>query len=440
MVSLLMVVIAALWAAVLVPPLIRDRLENRSNSSVSDFRQQLSSLQRAVPARSNMRTMGARPLAPSALARPAAPGRPGMRGAVGIRGAVTPRRGRGVSDATLRGRTHGDPTAGLDRRRIEAMELKRRRTNVLVALAITAVGSGLFAFTSDSKTMMAVFALTVMAISGYMFMLAQDAQTRQVDEPRRPTARRGHGQRRAPAAARRDVAPARRRNDESRRADRWDDEVDDDIRYDRFDRYADVDDEPMPAPRRRPAAASAAAFDPGMRQSPVRDDVDAYDDVRERRRRPARAEQLEFVDERPAPKPARRGKLTMPPTVVPPSVGGGAIDPLLPSWRAEQSAAPAPVAAAIESAEVESSWRDDDTETISSVARNGAGTGTSGRISYGRNKFSRLGGADGYTMPAPRGDVAGRDADWVARSITPARNGRHATGQNPVLRRTPAAR
>lgn len=421
MVSLLMLVIVALWAAVLVPPLVRDRLENRSNSSVSDFRQQLSSLQRAMPTRGNVRTMGARPLAPSALSRPAAPGRPGMRGAVGI----APRRGRGVSDATLRGRTHGDPTAGLDRRRVEALELKRRRTNVLAALAITAVGSGIFAFSTDSKAMMAVFAVTVMAISAYMFVLAQDAQTRQLDAPRE------RADRRVPAGARRHGGPApRQRRDDRRRAaaDRWDD-------ADAYGEYDDVYDEPARSPRRRPAAASAAAFDPGMRRrdAVARDEYDEYQ-AAPPRQRPVRVEQIEYVDEQPAAKPARRGKLTMPPTVVPPSVGGGAIDPLLPSWRAAEPVAEAPVAD-----DPVGTWRDDNTETISSVTRNGDGSGASGRISYGRNKFSRLGGADGYTMPAPRGDVAGRDADWVARSITPARNGRHATGQNPVLRRTPAA-
>ena len=42
--SLVLLVVAAVWVAVLVPPLLRSRLENRPNSSVSDFRDQLSSL------------------------------------------------------------------------------------------------------------------------------------------------------------------------------------------------------------------------------------------------------------------------------------------------------------------------------------------------------------------------------------------------------------
>src|SRR5690349_236751 len=78
--QLVLLVVAAAWAAVLVPPLLRSRIENRPNSSVSDFRNQLSSLQRAMPTRGvAMRSM-ARPLAPSPLSRPAAAGRPGVHG------------------------------------------------------------------------------------------------------------------------------------------------------------------------------------------------------------------------------------------------------------------------------------------------------------------------------------------------------------------------
>jgi hypothetical protein len=56
--------VAAVWAAVIVPPLLRSRVENRPNASVTDFRRQLSTLQRAVPTRTMvpMRGMG-RPLA-----------------------------------------------------------------------------------------------------------------------------------------------------------------------------------------------------------------------------------------------------------------------------------------------------------------------------------------------------------------------------------------
>ena len=78
--KIVLLAVLAAWAAVLIPPLLRSRVENRPNSSVTDFRRQLSTLQRAVPTRTMvpMRSMG-RPLAsPSPLSRPAAQGRPGQ--------------------------------------------------------------------------------------------------------------------------------------------------------------------------------------------------------------------------------------------------------------------------------------------------------------------------------------------------------------------------
>jgi hypothetical protein len=58
--KIVLLAVAAAWAAVLIPPLIRSRIENRPNSSVTDFRRQLSTLQRAVPGRgmAPMRSIG----------------------------------------------------------------------------------------------------------------------------------------------------------------------------------------------------------------------------------------------------------------------------------------------------------------------------------------------------------------------------------------------
>ena len=62
--ELVLLVVAAAWAAVLIPPLLRSRMENRPNSSVTDFRRQLNKLQSTVPNRASgsMRAIG-RPLA-----------------------------------------------------------------------------------------------------------------------------------------------------------------------------------------------------------------------------------------------------------------------------------------------------------------------------------------------------------------------------------------
>ncbi|MFT6762009.1 MAG: hypothetical protein ACJAXA_000656 [Candidatus Aldehydirespiratoraceae bacterium] len=76
MTQLVLLVVAAAWLAVLIPPMLRSRVENRPNSSVTDFRRQLTRLQNtATPQRGAVRSMG-RPLAQSPLSRPVASGRP----------------------------------------------------------------------------------------------------------------------------------------------------------------------------------------------------------------------------------------------------------------------------------------------------------------------------------------------------------------------------
>src|SRR5262245_37604674 len=164
--QLVLLVVAAAWAAVLLPPLLRSRIENRPNSSVTDFRNQLSSLQRAMPSRGvAMRSM-ARPLAPSPLSRPAATGRPVLRSGVRTHGtpsgqqqqppARVARHDVRLYDATPRPRSHGSaagPTsrpARPDRTRRPAPRpvssreaVKRRRANVLFVLVLVA-GCSLF--------------------------------------------------------------------------------------------------------------------------------------------------------------------------------------------------------------------------------------------------------------------------------------------------------
>ncbi|WP_040495435.1 hypothetical protein, partial [Ilumatobacter nonamiensis] len=75
MTELILLVVAAAWFAVLIPPMLRSRVENRPNSSVTDFRRQLTKLQHtAAPQRTGVRAIG-RPLAASPLSRPVAGGR-----------------------------------------------------------------------------------------------------------------------------------------------------------------------------------------------------------------------------------------------------------------------------------------------------------------------------------------------------------------------------
>ncbi|MGB3736799.1 MAG: hypothetical protein WA964_17700, partial [Ilumatobacter sp.] len=122
MAQLILLVVAAAWLAVLIPPMLRSRVENRPNSSVTDFRRQLTKLQNtATPPRGAVRAMG-RPLAQSPLSRPAAGGRPGqpqLRSGV-TRHSTPSELAAQANVATLpdpvedapRFRSHGDPSGG----------------------------------------------------------------------------------------------------------------------------------------------------------------------------------------------------------------------------------------------------------------------------------------------------------------------------------------
>lgn len=215
MASLVLLVVAAAWAAVLIPPLLRSRLENRPNSSVTDFRNQLSSLQRAMPTRGvSMRPMG-RPLAPSPLSRPAASGRPALRSGVRTHGGAhvrsagqeaaqrpdrpevtrlhdAPRRARSHAEAPPRQAATGD-AGGAD-------VLKRRRANVLFVLVLTAACTVFLAVTTKSQPMAYLAGAAWLAVCVYVCVLSQARTARPAIAERRAAAR--PRDRRAPEQAR----------------------------------------------------------------------------------------------------------------------------------------------------------------------------------------------------------------------------------------------
>jgi hypothetical protein len=198
--ELVLLVVAAAWAAVLIPPLLRSRIENRPNSSVTDFRRQLNKLQSTVPTRASAPMRGmARPLAPSPLQRPAAGGRPGMqatqlrRGGTRTHGAPS---GRGVATETApRRRQHGDPAGGQARpqqhRQAQVTrrgassggDLRRRRSNVLFMLVLTTGATLFLAATTQEPAMLYIFALAFLALCGYIYLLAQTRQREQSSWP-----------------------------------------------------------------------------------------------------------------------------------------------------------------------------------------------------------------------------------------------------------------
>jgi hypothetical protein len=188
MAQLVLLVVAAAWAAVLIPPMLRSRVENRPNSSVTDFRRQLSTLQSTSNPR--MRTIG-RPLAPSPLQRPAAAGRPGhphhRQAALHGTTAARPRQaGTRQADragqATFRShggaepahrQTHMDRPHRSTRSADPRTDVRRRRSNVLFLLVVTTACTLFLAATTSSTVLLYVFALSFLALCGYVYLLAQ---------------------------------------------------------------------------------------------------------------------------------------------------------------------------------------------------------------------------------------------------------------------------
>lgn len=182
--TMILLVVGAAWMAVLLPPLMRSRLDGGSVSSVSEFRRQLNTLQRTQGPRSQapMRTM-ARPLVPG----PRPMNRPAQRPAAPRQ--ARPGQGYGrphlvpVDDAMTSAPRHrrSHHTAELSRRHFAAEEMflspreivRRRRTNVLFAL-VALNGLSLFlAFTTGSTAMVYLFAVAAIALVGYCYTLVQ---------------------------------------------------------------------------------------------------------------------------------------------------------------------------------------------------------------------------------------------------------------------------
>ena len=189
MAQLVLLVVAAAWAAVLIPPMLRSRVENRPNSSVTDFRRQLNTLQStSTPGR---RAIG-RPLVQSPLQRPAAGGRPHQpqhphHRQASVHGGATTTQTRPVRHADGRAsahRSHGDPSGAhhrqthMDRRAGQPMvdprqSVRRRRANVLFLLVVATACTLFLAAAEESTVMLYVFALAFLALCGYVYLLAQ---------------------------------------------------------------------------------------------------------------------------------------------------------------------------------------------------------------------------------------------------------------------------
>lgn len=192
--SVVLLGVAAVWLAVIVPPLLRSRSENRPNSSVTDFRRQLSTLQRAVPTRTMVPMRGmARPLTQAPQQRPQAYGHQGHPGQV-RRSSTFPQPGQrshlsgGIAPRYADDRGYaGERTDGFDRpqrsheghrqmhvHRVSRREqVRRRRANVLFVLVVSVFLTGFLAATTHASLMVYGFAFSFISLCGYCYKLVQ---------------------------------------------------------------------------------------------------------------------------------------------------------------------------------------------------------------------------------------------------------------------------
>jgi hypothetical protein len=179
--NIVLLVVGAAWLAVLLPPLLRSRVENRPGSSIVDFRRQLASLQRTVPTRgvTPMRHM-ARPLAPSTGSR--------SHGAMREHVSRSPMQSASLdrrSVATVRSASHSSPVRSgshhphgqvhVQRRpsTVARREVQQRRQNVLMALVGLTLGSAVLAFATANSVLTYVFVLSAVSLVGYCYKLVQ---------------------------------------------------------------------------------------------------------------------------------------------------------------------------------------------------------------------------------------------------------------------------
>lgn len=184
--SVVILAVAAVWLAVIVPPLLRSRVENRPNSSVTDFRRQLSTLQRTVPTRTMVPMRGmARPLAQAPQQRPAMHGHPGQvrRAAHGAaeRTHAPQQQGREQQGRQQGRQQHGQGASGhrqMHLHKVSQREIvRRRRANVLFLLVLTVGITGFLAATTHASAMVYAFAFAFVSLCGYCYKLVQIRNT-----------------------------------------------------------------------------------------------------------------------------------------------------------------------------------------------------------------------------------------------------------------------
>jgi hypothetical protein len=175
--KIILLVVGAAWAAVLLPPLLRSRVENRPSSSVVDFRRQLSTLQRTVPSRgmAPMRSM-ARPLAPSPRPASRAHRHVSPHPAHATQH-LTREEARARHVPVQRERVVGPRAhhaqAHVHRAPTRAQLVRQRRQNVLFGLVAATAITAFCAFTTQSDWFVYAFVLSAISLVGYCYKLVQ---------------------------------------------------------------------------------------------------------------------------------------------------------------------------------------------------------------------------------------------------------------------------
>ena len=150
--KLILLIVGAAWMAVLLPPVVRARLNGSPSNSVNDFRRQLYSLENSGPRRAQNQLRG--------MARPLAPSNPRHNGRLNH-----------VTDSIVRpqGARQHRPSMGMNPHAI----LRQKRQNLVVVLAGVTGASLFLAFTTGSTTMVYAFTISLLALVGYCYVLVQ---------------------------------------------------------------------------------------------------------------------------------------------------------------------------------------------------------------------------------------------------------------------------
>lgn len=163
--KLILLVVGAAWAAVLLPPLLRSRLDSRPGTSITSFRRQLSTLQRSVPGTAApMRSM-ARPLS-GPTRHGYAPGYQAQQPYGARRSGTVVSMDRGYRlEAPMARRTHQVA--------VPRSVAKQRRQNVLVILGMATAAFGFLCLATAAEFARFGLAVSVCMLIGYVYLLVQ---------------------------------------------------------------------------------------------------------------------------------------------------------------------------------------------------------------------------------------------------------------------------